>query len=71
MLPVLNAFKETYGLDKLVIVADSGLLSKANIAELQDNGYEFILGARIKNEAQSIKHQDFGIDVDQQSKQRH
>ncbi|CAN5464676.1 IS1634 family transposase [soil metagenome] len=56
MLPVLDAFKARYGLDKLVIVADSGLLSKSNIAELQDKGYEFILGARIKNEAQSIKN---------------
>jgi transposase len=55
MLPVLDVFKERYNLDKLVIIADSALLSKANIAELQEKGYEFILGARIKNESQSIK----------------
>ena len=61
MLPVLNAFKAKHSLDKLVIVADSGLLSKANIADLQDNGYEFILGARIKNETNSIKHQILGL----------
>lgn len=56
MLPVLDAFKARCGLDKLVVVADSGLLSKSNMAELQDKGYEFILGARIKNEKQSIKN---------------
>lgn len=50
MLPVLNAFKAKYKLDKLVIIADSGLLSSQNITELQNKGYEFILGARIKNE---------------------
>lgn len=61
MLPVLDAFKARYGLEKLVIVADSGLLSKANIAELQDKDYEFILGARIKNETQSIKKQILGL----------
>lgn len=55
-MPVLHTFKNKYGLDKLMIVADSGLLSKSNMADLQDNGYEFILGARIKNEAQTIKH---------------
>jgi transposase len=55
MLPVLDAFKEKYRLDKLVIVADSGLLSNQNIEELCEKGYEFILGARIKNEAQGIK----------------
>jgi transposase len=48
MLPVLDSFKEKYSLKQLVIVADSGLLSSQNIAELQAKGYEFILGARIK-----------------------
>ncbi|MBK8926543.1 MAG: hypothetical protein IPM74_11700 [Crocinitomicaceae bacterium] len=35
MLPVVNAFKEKYNLKQLVIIADSGLLSKSNIDELQ------------------------------------
>jgi len=55
MLPVLDNFKNKYKLDKLIIVADSGLLSSKNIVELQAKGYEFILGARIKNESQDIK----------------
>lgn len=55
MLPVLEAFKKKYNLDQLVIIADSGLLSKSNIEELQQKGYEFILGARIKNESQAIR----------------
>jgi len=55
MLPVLDSFKTKYKLDKLIIVADSGLLSSKNIVELQAKGYEFILGARIKNESQNIK----------------
>jgi len=42
-------------LQKPVVVADSGLLSKDNIEALQKRGYEYILGARIKNEAQQIK----------------
>lgn len=57
MMPILDAFKERYRLDRLVIVADSGVLSKSNISDLQDKGYEFILGARIKNEKRSIKNQ--------------
>lgn len=55
MLPVINGFREKYGIDKLTIVADSGLLSKANIAELIAHGHEFILGARVKNERQKYK----------------
>ena len=57
MLPVLERFKSKYNLSKLVIVADSGLLSTQNITELQEKGYEFILGARIKNEKHKIKEQ--------------
>lgn len=55
MLPVVDAFKEKYKLDQLIIIADSGLLSKSNIEELQSKGYEFILGARIKSESERIK----------------
>jgi transposase len=57
MLPVLEAFKERYGLDKLVVIADSGLLSRQNIESLEDQGYEFILGARIKNESVRVQEQ--------------
>lgn len=57
MLPMINTFTEKYNLSQLVIIADSGLLSKDNITALQSKGYEYILGARIKNEAQQIKQQ--------------
>lgn len=55
MLPVIDRFKSTYNLKQLVIVADSGLLSGENIEELQAKNYEFILGARIKNENSTVK----------------
>jgi len=55
MLPVVDSFKNKYKLEKLLIVADSGLLSSQNIEELQTKGYEFILGARIKNESKFYK----------------
>ncbi len=56
MLPVLDAFKSRYNLSKLVVIADAGLLSKKNTAELAKAGYEFILGGRIKNEPFEIKN---------------
>lgn len=52
-LPVLDAFRIKYNLEKLVIIADSGLLSNANIDQLKSKSHEFILGARIKNEKQT------------------
>lgn len=61
MLPIIESFKVKYNLAKLVIVADSGLLSNQNIADLQEKGYEFILGARIKNETETIKEKILGL----------
>lgn len=55
MLPVVETFKERYGLDKLVVVADAGLLSKENIALLQQKGYQYIIGARIKTEGKAMQ----------------
>lgn len=55
MLPVIDAFKTKYKLEKLVIIADAGLLSNDNVEQLQSKKYEYILGARIKNESQQLK----------------
>lgn len=55
MLPIIDAFKEKYGFETLTIVADSGLISTRNIDDLEGRGYKYILGARIKNQAKSIK----------------
>jgi transposase len=57
MLPVIKYFKAKYGLNKLIVVADAGLLSTDNINQLKQHGYEFILGARIKSESDEIKKQ--------------
>jgi transposase len=61
MMPVLNLFRRKYKIKKLVVVADSGLLSKKNIESLEENNYEYIIGARIKNEANEIKEQILGL----------
>lgn len=57
LVPVLEKFQERFQLDKPVVVADAGLLSNDNIVALQEQGYGFILGARIKNEKANIKKQ--------------
>jgi transposase len=57
LIPVLEHFKNKYNPGKLVVVADAGLLSKHNIELLVQYGYDFILGARIKNETSEIKDQ--------------
>ena len=55
MLPMINEFVSKYGLEDFVVVADSGLMNNANIAELETHGYKYIIGAKIKNESTEIK----------------
>ena len=57
MLPVIEAFKIKYKLKELVVIADAGLMSSGNIADLQSKNYQYIIGARIKNETHSIQKQ--------------
>jgi transposase len=61
-LPVLDGFQKKYSFNQLTVVADAGLLSNKNIEELISRGYDFILGARIKNEKESIKQAILKID---------
>jgi transposase len=61
LLPVIETFRKKYNLEKLVIVADAGLLSNANIELLIENNYQFILGARIKNEVKSLQNQILSV----------
>ncbi len=63
LIPVLERYSKRLKIKKPIVVADSGLLSKANIEQLPENGYEFIIGARIKNEATSVKKQVIKIEL--------
>jgi transposase len=69
MLPIIEGFKQRYDLQRLVVIADSGLLSRSNIEELCNKGYEFILGARIKNETKTIKKKILKFDYSQDNEQ--
>jgi transposase len=54
-IPALQEIEKKYDLGKPTVIADSGLLSKKNIEQLEKSGYKYILGARPKNESDTIK----------------
>lgn len=57
LIPFLEKISKKFNLGKPIIVADAGLLSKNNIKALEDKQYEYIIGARLKNETEKIKTQ--------------
>jgi transposase len=52
----LNTLKKDYQISKVIVVADRGMLSKNNIdITTHKNGYEFIVGERLKNLPEAVK----------------
>jgi hypothetical protein len=49
LIPMIQKFEKRFNLSKPVIIADSGLLSIENIKNLENNGYKYIIGARISD----------------------
>lgn len=54
LITALDNLGKRFEINKVVFVADSGLLSKENIAKLEKEGYQYIVGARIKNMASKV-----------------
>lgn len=49
MLDIVRRFQKRVGMIKPVIVADAAMLSKANMQQLEAEGYRYIVGARLAN----------------------
>lgn len=56
LIPVLKEIRSKYNLDKVIFVADSGMFNEENLTELEDNGFEYIVGARLKNRTDDLKN---------------
>lgn len=57
LIPIIEHFVNKHQVQQLIVVADAGLLSQKNIELLTQKQYQYILGARLKNESQSITKQ--------------
>ena len=63
IIPVVQALAGRFGFGKPVVVADAGLLSKDNIEALVKDGYQYILGARPKNESEKVKESILALNL--------
>ena len=61
MIPIIDDFKQRFGLDDFIVVADSGFMIKRNIELLRSGKYEFIVGGRIKKYGGAIKEWILGL----------
>ncbi|MDM4764443.1 IS1634 family transposase, partial [Galbitalea sp. SE-J8] len=49
LIPVLDAFRGRHKVTDVVVVADAGMLSAANLTAVEDAGLSFIVGSRVSN----------------------
>ena len=54
LIPFIKKISTRFNLGSLIIVADAGLLSNDNLKDLLSRGYQYIIGARIKNESAKL-----------------
>jgi len=59
LIPILTALRKTYSIERVVVVADSGLISKKNVDAIKAAGLEYVIGARVKNLNRAILKQVF------------
>jgi transposase len=54
LLPVVDRLVHRFGIDKVCVVADRGMISKDTVAKLEDNpaGLSYILGARLRSDSE-------------------
>jgi len=57
----IKELKSEYQIDKVIVVADRGMLSAANLEITVDSGYEFIVGERLRKLPREI--QDILLDI--------
>jgi hypothetical protein len=59
LIPTLKNIRERYNLDKVIFVADAGMMNNKNVQELEKEGFEYIMGCRLKNMPKNIQEQIF------------
>lgn len=47
ILPVVRGFVEAHGIVDVTVVAGAGMLSEANLKDIEDTGWKFIVGGRL------------------------
>ena len=57
LIPAIKKLKEKYQIKQVVFVADSGMMNTPNLQEMQNEGIEYIVGARLKNRPKSLQDQ--------------
>jgi transposase len=54
LIPTLTNLRKKYKINRVILVADSGLINKDNVEQIAASGLEYVIGARLKNSSRVI-----------------
>ncbi|MBP7796770.1 MAG: IS1634 family transposase, partial [Elusimicrobiales bacterium] len=60
LIPMIKEIRQKHKINKVIIVSDAGMFGRNNLEELENlegNGIEYIVGARLKNMPEDIKEE--------------
>ena len=63
LVPAIERICERYKIDKPIVVADAALLSRFNIEKLEERGFQYILGGRVKSEKEETRKRILASDI--------
>ena len=47
MIPLIRSFVEAHGITGVTVVADAGMMSEANLKDIEDAGWSFVVGGKL------------------------
>ena len=62
LLPVLQRVKSKHKINKIIVVADRGIGSRTNLSLLKEQGFDYIIGAKLRSMSKSIQQQAISMD---------
>ena len=57
LLPVVQRVKSKHKINKVIVVADRGIGSKTNLDLLKEQGFDYIIGAKLRSMSKAIQQQ--------------
>ena len=60
---MLELLAGRFSFEHPIVIADAGLLSRSNNDALEDAGYQYILGARPKNDSTDVKERILSMNL--------
>lgn len=65
LLPAIENVRKRCRIDRPIVVADAALLSNRNVKDLEQNGFHYIIGGRVKSENEVVRRRILNSEIEE------